>query len=192
MKPNSETSNEAIKNNIHWEPILIYHHRMLLTARISLTLSLSLSRSPSVPLIHHSRPVFQTAPSVCKRSFLQGRLTLAGFCAGVHWKTSFKSSSVLLLHIELWQHVSCGFLNRTSHLCLRINKGTAEINHVEKRKEMCGRWKYYIMDRDSQADDTDSHMMRSDSKSNQLIETVGREWQKSWWSKVQNMCPMWC
>ena len=54
-------------------------------------------------------------------------LTKRKVCRSFIYKTSF------LLHINLWQHVSCGFQNRMLQLCLKVNKGKwMEINHVNR------------------------------------------------------------
>ena len=44
-----------------------------------------------------------------------------------YFKNLFKKKNYCYI---LMFHVSCRFLNRILHLCLRINKGTTEINHM--------------------------------------------------------------
>ena len=51
------------------------------------------------------------------------------------FKFSLTLAGQLVLHIDLWQHVSSGFLHKILHLCLRINKRIAEINHMNWEPE---------------------------------------------------------
>ena len=67
----------------------------------------------------------------------------------------------IILHIDFWQNVSCGFLNR---ICTCVNKETAEINHVnwdpEGKKRRCENIVYWFaVDTDTRRDSESSHQV---------------------------------
>ena len=52
------------------------------------------------------------------------------------------------IYIDLSQHVSCRFLKRIFHLCKQKDSRNKTLR---TGKKTCGRWKYYILTRDSQS-----------------------------------------